>query len=530
LTKNEIRTHYSGFILFAAKLATVATGLGFTLLVARAVTQIEYGVWGTLNIILPYFLMMANALPFWVLRFVARDQEGSVKTGVLANTLISMLASLLYFALFRVFIPSFRLEAYVWVFIIAAAQIIEFYVITVLEACLQAKRPYTVGYGLLVGEVAKLALAYFLIGTLQLALLGAILSITIAFALKLLFYFGTMAAQLRGKIVVKYIKEWFKGSTFNIYSIVGDRVAAIIFLMLPIFGGEIAASYYQAAAPIANIIAYSQFLAFALYPSLLAKVNTKDVTASLRMVLMFAIPMTAGVVAMPVSYLIILKDIYVEATPVLIVLAIDAFVLTMSTVFHAVFFGVERIDEKATVPFKGIAQSRVFIAFSIPYLHSMITLPPAYFILTNFAKDPIQVASYAMTINMVGHIIMFLVLYALVRKRVKVEIPWKNIAKYVLASLPMAAVLFFTHPTRISLTLGVTALGGAIYTGLLLVIDRDTRALVQMILRELGKSIDRYAKVLWKYCPLWAQLILRELERSLSARKPKTKQEQGAKP
>lgn len=489
MAKTEIRTHYSGFILFAAKIVTVATGLGFTLLVARAVTQIEYGVWGTLNIILPYFLMMANALPFWVLRFVARDQEGSVKTGVLANTLISMLAGLAYFALFPVFIPSFRLEAYIWVFTIAAAQIIEFYVVTVFEACLQAKRPYAVGYGLLIGEVAKLALAFFLIEAFHLALLGAILSITIGIALKLIFYFRTMAEQLRGKIVVRYIREWVKGSTFNIYSIVGDRVAAIIFLMLPIFGGEIAASYFQAAAPIANIIAYSQFLAFALYPSLLAKVNTQEVTASLRMVLMFAIPMTAGVVAMPVSYLIILKDVYVEATPVLIVLAIDAFVLTLSTVFHAVFFGVERIDEKARIPFKEIARSRAFIAFSIPYLHSLITLPAAFFMLTSFARDPLQVAVYAMAINMVGHIIMFLVLYSLVRKKVKVAIPWKNIAKYGLASLPMAAILFLAQPTRITLTLGVTALGGVVYMGLLLAIDRDTRALVQLILRELGKSL-----------------------------------------
>lgn len=489
MPKNEIRTHYSGFILFAAKLVTVATGLGFTLLVARAVTQIEYGVWGTLNIILPYFTLMATAMPFWVLRFVARDQEGSVKTGIFANTLISILAGLVYFALFPVFIPSFRLEAYIWVFAIAAAQIIEFYIIAVLEACLQAKRPYNIGYGLLVGEVLKVALAYFLIDTLQLALLGAILSITIAFAIKTIFYFRIMAAQLRGKVVVKYIREWIKGSTFNIYNIIGDRVAAIIFLMLPIFGGEIAASYYQAAAPIANIIAYSQFLAFALYPSLLAKANTQDVTTSLKMVLMFAIPMTVGVLSMPVSYLIILKDVYVEATPVLIALAFDALVLTISSVFSAVFFGVERIDEKATVPLKEIARSRIFIAFSLPFLHSVITLPTAFYLLTSFAKDPLQVATYAMTINMIGHIIMFLILYLLVRNKVKLDIPWKNIAKYILASLPMAAVLFFAHPTRILLTLGVTVLGGAIYMGLLLTIDRDTRTLVQSILRELGKSI-----------------------------------------
>lgn len=492
MTKKEIRTQYSGLIFFAAKLITVVTGILFTLLVARSVTQEEYGVWGTLNIIVPYFTIMSSALPFWVMRFVARNREGATKTGVLANAGIGAAATLIYVALLPLIVPTFGLENYVMLYGIAAMQIIEIYLIAVLEGCLQAQQPHYVGFGLLVGEVCKVVLAYLFIAALQLSILGAFLSITIAFGIKVVFYFKTVWTDLRQKMVVNYVKEWLKGSTFNIYNFAGDRIAAILFLMIPIFGGEIATSYYQAAAPIANIITYSAFLAFALYPKILAENKLDEATASLKLVLMFAIPMAAGVFAIPSSFLLILNPIYGEAWPILIILAVDALIVTLTSIYGAVLFGIERVDEKAEVPFRQVAKSRLFVYFSLPYLHSIITLPTAYYLLTTFTQNqPLLVAIYALAINTTAKLAMFLVQYGLVRSAVKVEIPWKNVAKYVFASLVMAAVLFAFHPTRTYLTFVITAVGGIIYIGILLAIDKEARMLLKDIWREARKGLNR---------------------------------------
>lgn len=491
MTKKEIRLQYSGFILFAAKMLSVATGFIFQLMIVRSVTQPEYGVWGTLNIIMPYFTLLSAALPFWIMRFVARNKEGATKTGIFANIIIAAIATLVYIALLPLIITVFGLEKHVMLFSIAAAQIIEIYFIAALEACLQAQRPHFVGYGLLLGEICKVLLAYILIIELQLSLLGTVLSIIIAFAIKIAFYFKTIIRELRHKIVLSYLKEWMKGSAFNIYNITGDRIAAVIFLMLPIYGGEIATSYYQAAAPIANIVTYSSLLAFALYPKLLAESRMEDATTSLKMVLMFAIPMTAGLIAISDSCLGIQQVVYNVATPVLIILAVDALIITVSSIYASVLFGIEKIDEKATIPFKQVAKSRLFAVFSLPYAHSAITLPITLYILNNFAvNQPLLVATYVTAINTAAHLAMFVALYIIVRKAVNVKIPWTNIAKYAFASIVMVTTLLvIQHPTTISLTLGVAALGGIIYLTLLIAIDKETRVLATVIWQEIKNRV-----------------------------------------
>jgi len=457
------------------------------------VSQIDYGTWGTFNIIMPYFILLSTAFPFWIMRFVARDKEGAAKTGIFANMLLGIAATLVYLALLPLLIPTFDLGNYVLLFSVAAIYIIENYFVAALEACIQAQRPHFVGYGLLVGEVCKVLLAFILIIEFQFSLLGALLSIVIAFAVRIAFYIKEVIAELKKKIAFDYIREWVKGSTFNIYNIIGDRIAAIIFLMLPIYGGEIAPSYYQAAIIIANVITYSTFLAYALYPKLLAENKMEDVTAAIKMVMMFAIPMTIGVLVMADSYLVIQKEVYKDATPVLMILGIDALILTVSNIYASTLYGIEKIDEKAKIPFKQVAKSRMFIAFSLPYAHSAITLPTTFYLLTNFARNqPLLATIYVTTVNTVAHFTMFIVLYALVHKAVKIKIPWKAIAKYVLASTFMAAFLFVTpHPKTMFFTIGVTVIGGIIYSAILLVMDREAKMLIKTVLHE---TINRLKK------------------------------------
>jgi O-antigen/teichoic acid export membrane protein len=483
LEKREIRTHYSGVIIFAAKIATVATGIAFALIVANSLSQAEYGILGIFNIIVPYFTLLAGAISFWTMRFVSRSAAGATKTGLFANFALAIIAVLVYLALLPIISPVFRLGSYLVVYLIMATQVVEVYLISVLESSLQANRPEYVGYGLLIGEILKVALCYFLVVWRQIGIQGVALSIVIAFAVKAGFYIKTVLKELRQKLVFAYVREWVKGSAFNIYNIIGDRIAAIIFLMITWYGTEIANSYYYATSQIANIIAYSTLLAFALTPKLLSESKLSEATMSFKLVLLFAIPMTAGVLALPGSYLVFLKETgeYVVATPVLMILAVDALILTTSTIFGYVLMGIERVDEKAKIPFREVAKSRLFIAFSLPYLHAAITLPTAFYAMIFLAhNDPLQVAIYITGINMIGHTASFLIQYYVVSRAVKLQVPWNSIGKYALASAVMAAILYFTHPARRLTTLVLTAIGGLVYVGVLLAIDKETRSLLRM--------------------------------------------------
>ena len=494
MKESSIRLQYSGFIIFTAKLLSVATGLAFQYMIARSTTPQQYGVWFNVNDVLAYFTILAGIMPFWAMRFVARNERGAAKTGVLANLAISMAATLIYLPLLPFITSALGVREYISIYMIITAQIIELHLLNALEANLRAKKPQTLGYGLLIAEILKVLLGYMLIfGKILTPLEGAVISLTLAIAAQIIYYLKLHVEDLKQNVNWAYVKEWVKGSIANIYNVLGQQIAAFIFIMLFTYGGENARSNYGAAAQIANIITYSSFLAFALYPKLLAEKSSSDITTSIKTVLMFAIPMTAGALTLPDLYLTILKEEYRTAWPVLMVLAVDSFVMTISSLFSFVLFGLERIDEEAKIPFRKLVKSRLFVVFSLPYIHSAITIPPTYCVLTSYTLGPIQSALAVAIINSTARFTMFIILYSMVHKMAKIEIPWKNIAKYVFASIIMSGVLFLTkkalEPTRVHQILGLTALGGIFYLALLSAIDTDTKMLMKTVWREIKTTI-----------------------------------------
>ena len=223
MTKNEIRLQYSGFVIFAAKTLSVVTGLVFQLMIARAIIEPkEYDVWFNINDVLAYFTLLAGVIPFWVMRFVARGKEGSVKTGILANLTISAIAIIIYLPLTSLITSALNIgEKYLFLYILAAIQIMEAYFISILEACLQAKKPQAIGYGLLAAEVCKIILGYILIIEFRQPLFGALFSIMVAIAIQIAYYFKLLMEELKQEVRWEYVKEWLRGSVANVYNEIG---------------------------------------------------------------------------------------------------------------------------------------------------------------------------------------------------------------------------------------------------------------------------------------------------------------------
>jgi O-antigen/teichoic acid export membrane protein len=498
LAKSEIRLQYSGFVIFAAKLLSVATGLAFQYMIARSTSQAEYGVWFNISDVLAYFTILAGIMPFWAMRFAARNEKGAAKTGVVANLAISLAATLIYLSLAPLITSTLHVQKYISVYLIISAQIIELHLLSAFEANLRTKKPQTLGYGIIITEILKVLFGWVLIfGRILSPLEGAVTSLTLAMAAQLIYYLKLHVEDLKQSVNWAYVKEWAKGSMANIYNVLGNQIAAFIFIMLFTYGGETARSNYGAAFQIANIITYSSFLAFALYPKLLAEKSSGDITTSIKTVLMFAIPMAAGALALPDLYLTILKVEYRTAWPVLIVLAVDSFVVTISTLYIYVLYGLERFDEKAKIPFGELVKSRLFITFSLSYIHSAITIPLTYYVLTSYTLDPTWAALAVAVINSTARFAMFLILYMMVRKMARIIIPWRNIAKYVFASVIMASVLRcitklpqFPETPKVHQTLGLTAFGGLLYIAVIVLVDMDARMLTKSIWLEVKQKLQ----------------------------------------
>jgi uncharacterized membrane protein YeiH len=79
------------------------------------------------------------------------------------------------------------------------------------------------------------------------------------------------------------------------------------------------------------------------------------------------------------------------------------------------------------------------------------------------------------------------------RNSARIPVVWKSIAKYVVASLIMAVALYLLpYPSTLLLTLAKTAVGMAIYIGLLLAIDKQARELVRLIYEEITGTLREF--------------------------------------
>ncbi len=176
MAKNEIRLRYSGFVIFASRLISVGTGLTFVLLLTRSVAPEEFGVWGNMTDLLNYFIILSSIIPFWTTRFVARGATGSAKTGLVANTFLSIATSAIYLVMLPIILVSLQVTSYATLYAIVSMQILGYYSITTLESILQATKPQAIGQGLLISEVCKIAIGFVLIVGFHLGLFGEALS------------------------------------------------------------------------------------------------------------------------------------------------------------------------------------------------------------------------------------------------------------------------------------------------------------------------------------------------------------------
>ena len=215
---------------------------------------------------------------------------------------------MIYFPVITLIAQAIGTEAYLPIYYIASLYILDTALVINLEACLRSYRPQAIGYGLLIHEVVKVALAFLIILGLGQLFLGAILSLTLSILVQVFYYVKIFSSEFKEKIRWDYLREWIKGSALIAYSTAGAQILSFVLVLLYYFGGAETRAYYQAAFTFTNIISYASFLAFALYPKMLGN-NCADehVESSFKTVLMFGIPLAALMIVMSASFLTVAK-------------------------------------------------------------------------------------------------------------------------------------------------------------------------------------------------------------------------------
>ncbi len=504
MADDGIRVRYSGLILFTAQMISVATGLAFTLLFTRNMTTQGFSDWSFIYTAIGPFLFLTGVFPFWTTRFVARRKENSVKTGLAANLILGVAATVGYCVFLPVYFGTFNVNPALFdIFLFASLLILTSYLSIMLESCLRSVRPQTTGYGLLIHEIIKVAVAYaafflFIKGdpaaasNYHMLFSGAMAGLLVSVSAQIVYYVWLLRMALKEKIQFAYLVEWLKGSAVFVYSVIGTQILSLQSFMIYAVNKD-SLGHYTAAGMFINVVGYATSLSFALYPKLLSNdCDDKHVVTSFSTTMMMAIPMAAIVISMSKSLLTVLNINYVESWPVLIMLTIATVLSLVSTFYINYLTGVESFDMGGKISLKELLRSKIFKALSLTYLQAGITIPLTYFAITALpVSNPVVVAEYVGVIAIIMNAVNLTVSYWLVRKYAgKVFINIKEISKYLAVGIVTGAILFMLpEKSTLMFTLLKGCTGVAIYFGLLLLIDEQVRHMVKLIFLEIKQML-----------------------------------------
>jgi hypothetical protein len=338
-------------------------------------------------------------------------------------------------------------------------------------------------------------ISYILVIVAGLGLFGVLLALVISSVIYVAFYTHATFDEVREKAELRYVKRWTKLSTTYLYQFVGDKLGIVGDVLLLAYVGAIARAYMGASNIVARTIVYSVALSAALYPKMLSGYSEEDVRTSFRIVFMMAIPMTFGVFFLSDSFLAIINPAFRYAAPLLQLMAIGCLLECFRAIIIPTLLATERSDLERELPLSKLVRSMFFIVPSFTYLRCAIYLPAVYLILTRVGGTPLEVTIYVYLAGLATFLIILLMEYILVRRRVPVfPIPIESFGKFLLSALLMIAALFclspLVAPFRPSIRLvSLVSFGALTYFVTLLCIDKETRNLVKLILAELRQVI-----------------------------------------
>ncbi len=496
-----IRVTYTGLIAFIASIATVLTGLLFTIIITRQLSQEEFGTWALIGGLMGYVYFFRPIIGYWCTREIARGIE-SGKTAFSSTGLLAALAVFVYLIIVYFFGKNVVVDQSLLIF--AAILIPMEYFNQILKRINQGYRPHVEEYGLLTFEITKIPVAVGLVYFLDLGLMGLILTVFIANLASIVLLIIKTRQKLVGSFKKEYLKKWFRLfwiPTFpNISQIINVSDVAVFTLITGSVGGL---AYWSAAKAVAHTVNHSSKIGKAIYPKLLGGAKKKFFQENLTLMIYFALPLSSMSIVFARPALFILNPIYEVAVLVVIFLVPSILLRTLSEIFSQALSGTETVDTKENAKFMDYLRSKLFflpILRIIQLASYLIVLVIMLFLFASTTESDVELVVYWAIISLAVQIPYILYLYLMLRKEFKPKINSKIIFKYFFVSIFVFGSIYFlmeqylVYDERIfeflPQFLPFLILGSGSYLAITYLIDKRTRMLFNAIINELKDKLS----------------------------------------
>lgn len=492
---SDIRVTYSGLIGLVVGLASVLTGIAFTLIVTRRLSTEEFGLWSIIGSMISYFLIAEPVISFWSTRQIARGEEVG-KTSLLSSVIFSV-GSIPLYLVFAYFVSNIS-NSYLESMILASTLLPLTFISQTLAGINLGHKPHATSYALMVFESLKIPAGLILVYFLDMGVNGAIITTILAYTgkISILAYFGKN--KLNDKFNVNALKRWLKLSWIPLYSNLGQIIWSLDVVLYSIIVGSVkGVAHYSVSLAVAAIIGHAGLMSQALYPKLLAKGSYDHARENFTRLMYFAVPLLGISVIFAKPALFALNPVYAEGSIIVVIMSFRSFFYVITGILYQMLLGIETTDLEQNPKFYNLAKSKIFFIPTLInihyglYLGSMII---TIFILHSSGLSELELVKWWATIALVLQIPFFIYGWILVKKNIHFSFPYTSTIKYVVGTIIFAVLFFLTSKSIIVYNPSIyyflpslifeLAICATVYFAITYLIDKKTRIFFKSILAE----------------------------------------------
>ena len=491
-----IRVTYSGMISFVTGIFSVFTGLIFTLIITRQLTQEEYGAWGLIGSLIAYVLVIHPIVSYWSTREIARGIE-SGKTSFLSSGAFGIVGILFFFVIAYFF--GIRTGVEFHILLLAGILVPVEFLRASLVGISNAYKPQTEEFGILAFELIKIPFALLMIYYFDLGLTGLIIAVFISRLSSVTLLLIRTREKIKGKFSKKLIKKWFKLFWLPIYPYLSAILTTSDIAIFSIMTGSVyGIAYWSVSVTISRIVNHASKIGKGIYPKLLQGGNKEYFQDNLNRMFYFAFPLAAMSYTFSVPALYALNPVYSDAITVVLFLIPMIFLRTLSEQFSQALKAIENVDVREDATFRDYLRSKLFYMPTLRIIQRglyLISLSVMLILLIPSTQDQVQLVTYWAIVALVIQVPYTSFLYVLVRREFSPKIDKKALIKYISASVFVFGLTFtlmekylvykisifeFLPDLLLYIFLGISG-----YIALTYIIDKKTRKLVNSVLKEI---------------------------------------------
>lgn len=491
-----IRVTYSGLIAFLASLATVITGLFFTIIISRELSQDDFGTWALIGTLTSYVYFMRRPIAYWCTREIARGEE-SGKTAFASTGIFASIALFGYFIIAYFFSETIQVDHTLLVF--AGILIPVEYFNSILKSINRGFRPQMEEYGFLIFEVVKVPLALIFVFYFEFGLTGVIITIFLSNIASIVLLVITTRQKLRGKFEIKFLKKWLKLFWLPSYPYVSVIINVTDVALVTIFTGSVGAiAYWSASRAVAHIVSHSSKIGKGVYPKLLGGGKKEYLQENLNLFFYFAFPLAGMSIIFARPALFILNPLYEVAFLVVVFLVPAIFLRTLSEMFKEALTGIEKIDLNENAGFKDYIRSKLFVLPTMRLIQRagyLGILAIVLILYANSVESDVEIIIYWSIISLSVQIPYTMYFFYLIRKDFKPKLNLRAFSTYFITTVVVFGGIYLLMEQYLVYEESIfdflpdfipyLIAGIGLYLGITYLIDKKTKQLFHKIINEI---------------------------------------------